>query len=344
MSDRRLHQARTALARAEQQWKSQVSGASGATGGVIPRVFGGLDLSGHISIGGLASVGLHEVMCGHDDGAASLLAWYLAVLPQPNDRMNTGFAQSARQSAAQQIPSSQHLSPSTTAMTATETETKTKTKMETATVAAMATVMPPDIPTKPVFWIRQRRALDQGGFYPLCLPQYRSDPDALMLTVDQQQTALWACEEVARSGQVGTVLIETTDYDLTTARRLQLACESGESRIIVMRPAPRSCTFGHHRGLPPSSAWTRWQISPDIPNSKDAQTHATPSYIDPTGNYHHLSLIGGRGVRPGSWKVKTDAATFSISVADPLENRLSRTTTAATATKQHAHAGSPPHG
>jgi protein ImuA len=143
-----------------------------------------------------------------------------------------------------------------------------------------------------------------------------------MMSVDQQDTALWTCEEVAKSGQVGAIVIETTDYDLTTARRLQLACEKGGTRIIVLRPA--------HRGLGTSSAWTRWQISPvaqrhihsiqeqQTPSDQNSHIATSPS----TGNIHQLSLIGGRGVRPGSWKVKADAATFSLSVVDPLENRL----------------------
>jgi protein ImuA len=174
-------------------------------------------------------------------------------------------------------------------------------------------------PGKGIFWIRQRRALDQGGFYALSLPMAALEPEPLMMTVDQQATALWTCEEVAKSGQVRAVIIETTDYDLTTARRLQLACESGGTRIIVLRPLARNGR------IPTSSAWTRWQITP---------VNAFAPTERPTGNDHHLSLIGGRGVRPGSWKVKTDATTFSLSVADPLENRLSEDNPE----DRHAHA------
>jgi protein ImuA len=270
MPKERIDQARAALARAEQQWKGQVSCLSGGpdrADGVIARAFGGTFLRDHISIGGLAPIGLHEVLCGHDDCAASLLAWYLATL-----------------------------------------------SVEAPSDAPSA---PP--PGKGIFWIRQRRALDQGGFYALSLPIEALEPEPLMMTVDQQATALWTCEEVAKSGQVGAVILETTDYDLTTARRLQLACETGGTRIIVLRPLARN------RRRPTTSAWTRWQITP---------VSTLPSQGRPTGNDHHLSLIGGRGVRPGSWKVKTDATTFSLSVADPLENRLSETPKQ----DRHAHA------
>ncbi|MEQ8285905.1 protein ImuA [Thalassospira sp.] len=263
MSNKRIYQARATLSRAEQQWKGQVFCLSGAIDELIAHAFGGDFLPDHISIGGITPVGVHEVVCGHDDCAASLLAWHLATLTP----LGTNGAMPAQQSR--------------------------------------------DTPSKNIFWIRQRRALDQGGFYALSLPKHALKSAPLMMTVDQQSTALWTCEEVAKSGQVSTVIIETTDYDLTTARRLQLACESGGTRIIVMRPAPRN---GH---LSPSSAWTRWQITPQRQLQLNRQTI-------PTGNDHHLSLIGGRGVRPGSWKVKTDAATFSLSVADPLENRLSQ--------------------
>ncbi|MEQ8391930.1 MAG: protein ImuA [Thalassospira sp.] len=166
-----------------------------------------------------------------------------------------------------------------------------------------------------VFWIRQRRAIDQGGFYHLALPVGPGTmPRPLMLTVDQQITALWSGEEVAKSGQVASIILETTDYDLTAARRLQLACEAGGTRMIVLRRASL-----HAGRLMPSCALTRWKIEPALGTQPNM-----------TGNMHYLSLIGGRGVRPGSWKVKTDAATFSLSVADPLENRLSQ--------DQHIHA------
>lgn len=156
------------------------------------------------------------------------------------------------------------------------------------------------------FWVRQRKAIDQGRFYHLALPASASgDAVPLMMTVDQQEKALWACEEAAKSGQVASIILETTDYSLTAARRLQLACEGAGTRMIVLR---RGSASGR---LMPSSALTRWKIEP-----------ACDAAQDMTGNIHHLSLIGGRGVRPGSWKVKTDATTFSLSVVDPLENRL----------------------
>ncbi|MDG4717817.1 MULTISPECIES: ImuA family protein [Thalassospira] len=157
-----------------------------------------------------------------------------------------------------------------------------------------------------VFWIRQRRAIDQGGFYHLALPMSadaRFQP--LMMVVDQQATALWACEEVAKSGQVASIILETTDYDLTASRRLQLACEVAGTRMIVMRRASQG------NRMMPSSALTRWRIEPVSGVTQNR-----------TGNIHHLSLIGGRGVRPGSWRVKVDATTFSLSVVAPLENRM----------------------
>lgn len=244
MSDRRLHLARAALQRAEKQWKGQVTCLPGGVDRIIRRAFGGVDLAHHISIGGIAPVGLHEIMCGHDDTAASVLAWYLA-------RLSIG-----------------------------------------------------DQTGKSLFWVRQRRAIDQGGLYPLSLPETDMP---VMMVVDQQATALWTCEEAAKSGQIASIIVETTDYDLTAARRLQLACEAGHTRLIAIR---------HMRSdgkTIASSAHTRWRITPDAPN---ATKHST------TGNRHILSLIGGRGVRPGSWRMQIDATTFSLSVADALENRL----------------------
>lgn len=148
-------------------------------------------------------------------------------------------------------------------------------------------------------WVQHRKALDQGQVYAPALFAKQSNPqcELVMMNIDQQQTALWTCEEAAKSGQIGNVILETTDYDLTTARRLQLACEAGSCRLIVLRQ--------HRAGqkIAPSPAWSRWHITPH-------------------GIYRKLSLIGGRGVRPASWKVCIDEATLRISVAAPLENRL----------------------
>ncbi|WP_245960870.1 ImuA family protein [Thalassospira indica] len=255
------------MAEAEKQWKVSFSGLSGDSSDVISYMFGNIiTLSRHISLGGIARVGLHEVISRHDVGAASILAWYLS-----------------------QIDLQEQVGKSI---------------------------------GRPVLWVRQRGAIDQGGFYHLALP---IDLDAgtrpLMMVVDQQATALWVCEEVAKSGQFLSIILETTDYELTASRRLQLACEVAGTRMIVMRNASQSGC------LMPSSALTRWKIEP-----------VSGAEQNRTGNIHHLSLIGGRGVRPGSWKVKTDAKTFSLSVADPLENRLSEDNPK----DRHAHAWSAP--
>ena len=245
----RLDEARAALAQVEKQWKGQITCPPGAADDVISHAFGAVSLPRHLGTAGILSVGLHEVVCGHDAGAASVLAWHLAQIG--------------------------------------------RSRCESAPCG------------KPVFWIRQRRAIDQGGFYHLSLPDRASGPSPLMMTTGQQVTALWACEEVAKSGQVAFVILETTDYGLTAARRLQLACEKAGTRLIVLRRAQPT------RRLAPSSALTRWKIEP----SGDRKANMT-------GNIHHLSLIGGRGVRPGGWRVEVNATTFSISVVDAMENRL----------------------
>lgn len=244
----RFIEARDVLARAEKSYRRNAGCLTIASTAVLCCAFGGLSLSRNINVGGIASVGLHEVICSHDGAAASVLAWYLAHLKDdPGTDEGVG---------------------------------------------------------KPVFWVRQRKAIDQGRFYHLALPAGASDgPVPLMMTVDQQEKALWACEEAAKSGQIASIILETTDYNLTAARRLQLACEGAGTRMIVLR---RGSPSGR---LMPSSAQTRWKIEPAL--------DATQAMA---GNIHHLSLIGGRGVRPGSWKVKADATTFSLSVVDPLEN------------------------
>lgn len=284
----RIRDARAVLARAEKSWRGNVSCFPGKAGGVVGCLFGGMALSRNISIGGFVPVGMHEVICAHDGGAASILAWYLARIAPQEQRAGYGRLQGCEQDRSQEKP------------------------QNSAQDHAQS--------NRSVFWVRQRRAIDQGGFYHLALPVGQAtDPPPLMMTVDQQDIALWSCEEAAKSGQVASIILETTDYDLTSARRLQLACEAGGTRMIVLRRA------SHGGRLMPSSALTRWKIEP-APSTPDTKT----------GNIHHLSLIGGRGVRPGSWKVKTDASTFSLSVVDPLEDGLSE--------NQQDHGRYPPQG
>jgi hypothetical protein len=99
---------------AEQIYRGPGSGLPDQAGHVISHAFGAIPLSSNISFGGIAPFGLHEVICDHDTGVSSILAWYLAQIDQgkPEEK-------------AARIP---------------------------------------------VFWIRQRRAIDQDGLYHLSLP------------------------------------------------------------------------------------------------------------------------------------------------------------------------------
>ena len=254
----RLQQARAALLRAEKQWQGHAACVTGGQSALIKQGFGRIDLTQHFAAGGLMPTGLHEIMTEHHDSAASALAWDMTRLSAQIRPSDKGTALS-----------NNHNKP------------------------------------VPILWVQQRKALDQGRVYAPALfaaptngaMQTKAQPDLIMMNIDQQQTALWTCEEAAKSGQIGNIILETTDYDLTTARRLQLACEAGSCRLIVLR---------HYRAgqkIAPSPAWSRWHITPH-------------------GIYRKLSLIGGRGVRPASWKVYIDEATLLVSVAAPLEDRL----------------------
>lgn len=268
----RLQQARAALLRAERQWQGSAACVHGGRPALITRAFGDIDLTTYFSAGGLMPTGLHEIMTEHHDSAASALAWHIASLTAD---MKTGHGKTA--------PNQNNMAWAANSTNGTSPKPAT------------------------ILWVQQRKALDQGQVYAPALfapshmeasaARHTHHPDLVMMNIDQQQTALWTCEEAAKSGQVGNIILETTDYDLTTARRLQLACEAGSCRLIVLR---------HHRAgqkIAPSPAWSRWHIT----------AH---------GIYRKLSLIGGRGVRPASWKVYIDEATLLVSVAAPLENGL----------------------
>ena len=254
----RLQQARAALIRAERQCQGHAACVHGGQPALIKQAFDNIDLTKYFAAGGLMPTGLHEIMTEHHDSAASALAWDM-----------TRLSAQMRPSGKYTVLSNKQNKPAT------------------------------------ILWVQHRKALDQGQVYAHALFAASADgamrpkprPDLVMMNVDQQQTALWTCEEAAKSGQIDNIILETTDYDLTTARRLQLACEAGSCRLIVLR---------HHRAgqnIAPSPAWSRWHITPH-------------------GIYRKLSLIGGRGVRPASWKVYIDEATLLVSVADTLENRL----------------------
>jgi len=144
----------------------------------------------------------------------------------------------------------------------------------------------------PVFWIAAPHVHDSDSLYPPALDN-RLQETLIMVEARQRRDVLWAFEEILASGQAACVIAETGQVDLTAARRLQLASERGRSLAVALCRSGPSTKAGAAPGN--SVARTRWRVG----TCRDGW---------------QLELMGGRGVRPGEWKVrpKIDATAFSL--------------------------------
>jgi protein ImuA len=142
---------------------------------------------------------------------------------------------------------------------------------------------------KTIFWITAPKLSDSGTLYPPALRAHLNDR-LIVVEAGNRHDVLWAFEEILTSGQAGAVIAETSDINLTAGRRLQLASERGQSLAIAL------CRTGQETGS--SAARTRWRVG----TCREGW---------------NLELLGGRGVRPGEWKVKYDAAALSLHLVPP---------------------------
>lgn len=123
--------------------------------------------------------------------------------------------------------------------------------------------------------------------WPPGLARFGLSPARLVLVrAVRQQDALWAMEETLRCQAVGAALLVAGELDLTAARRLQLAAESGGVLGLLLRPDAD--------GAAPTAALTRWRIGA-APSDSDSP-HAIG---DPTWS---LDLLRCRGGRPATWR------------------------------------------
>ena len=119
----------------------------------------------------------------------------------------------------------------------------------------------------PVVWAGAVEDLYGPG---LALP-----PERLILARTRNDAdTLWAMEESLRCPEIGAAVGEVRGLDLTAARRLQLACETGGTTGLVLRPL---------LGATSGAACTRWRVA------------AAP------GGRIHLSLEHCRGGAPDDW-------------------------------------------
>jgi protein ImuA len=135
----------------------------------------------------------------------------------------------------------------------------------------------------PVLWIGP-----DPEAWPPGLSRYGLSPAELVLVrAPRSEDGLWAMEEVLRCSAVAGALLQVAELDLTAARRLQLAAETGGVLGLLLRPDAKDAG--------PSNALTRWRV--DALPSANGSTH---NLGDPQWS---LELLRCRGSTPGSWNV-----------------------------------------
>jgi protein ImuA len=123
--------------------------------------------------------------------------------------------------------------------------------------------------------------------WPPGLARFGLSPAQLVLVrAARGQDALWAMEETLRCPAVGAALLVAGELDLTAARRLQLAAESGGVLGILLR--------SDADGAAPTAALTRWRIGAAPSDSDSPHAIGTPAWS--------LDLLRCRGGRPATWR------------------------------------------
>lgn len=140
----------------------------------------------------------------------------------------------------------------------------------------------PDRPAAIGFLLRLMRRLVArgpilwtGAIEELYGPGLGLPPEKLILARSRNDAdTLWSLEEALRCPEIAGAIGEVRGIDLTEARRLQLACETGGTTGFVLRPL---------LGPTSGAACTRWIVQ------------AAP------GGRIHLALERCRGGTPGEW-------------------------------------------
>jgi protein ImuA len=146
-----------------------------------------------------------------------------------------------------------------------------------------------------VLWISP-----EPNAWPPGLARFGLRPEHLVFVhAGSAQDGLWAMEESLRCPGIGGALLELREIDLTAARRLQLAAESGGPIGLLLR--------GDAETGQASPALTRWRVSPI------AGTGAAHDLGDPGWR---LDLLRCRGGKPQSWETRWRASTDSLTTDD----------------------------
>ena len=126
--------------------------------------------------------------------------------------------------------------------------------------------------------------------WPPGLARYGLSPASLvMVRAPRPADGLWAMEEALRCTAVAGALLMLTDIDLTAARRLQLAAETGGALGLLLRP---DMAEGG-----PSAALTRWRIGA-LPGLGGGSGNSAHALGDPRWR---ITLERCRAGQPRAW-------------------------------------------
>ncbi|WP_421994571.1 ImuA family protein [Roseococcus sp.] len=155
------------------------------------------------------------------------------------------------------------------------------------------------LPGRSVLWI----AAEPDAYPPGLARIGLSAASLILVRAPRPADALWAAEEGLRCPAIGAVLTFGEIPDLTAARRLQLAAETGGGIGLMLRPDDAAPG--------PTAALTRWRLSARL------SVEAGPDHLGEPG--WEIALLRARGGRPGAWVGEWDAARGELRTLAPAQ-------------------------
>ena len=157
----------------------------------------------------------------------------------------------------------------------------------------------------PVFWVMEQAVIREHGLpYGPGLLALGFDPGQIfMVRTGKRLEALWAMEEILKTGQATAVVGEVSDISLLESRRLTLAARAGDTAAYVLSVGQRQA--------PSPTAYSRWKV--ETIDSEVAGDDAALSSL-PGQARARLTLTKHKGGRPPvTMTLSLDDATDSLS-------------------------------
>ena len=151
----------------------------------------------------------------------------------------------------------------------------------------------------PGAWIAERGGLMARGVLALAIPPAR----LLIVRPRTEAEALWALEEILRSGAADLAIGAVEGASLTQTRRLDMAAREAGATAALVRVRP---------GSPLSAARRRWRISalPSAPDPWDDRAPGAPRW--------RAELLRRRDGAPGCWDLEWNDETARLDLVAGL--------------------------